>query len=250
MRLVISILFSLILLPTAVFSNNEQVENANTFYAEGKFKEASNSYEKVIKQDLVSADLYYNLGNAYYKQDLIPRAILNYERALKLKPDHEDALFNLAMANKKTTDKIDRLPELFIGSTWRTLVTSRTVNSWASYCVVLFLLSLVFFVGYLVLEVRLIKKVNFYAGVFFLLFGLSGWLMASQHQNILDQSAEAIIFEPPVTVLSAPNASSEKLFTLHEGTKVSLLQEVNEWQEIKLPNGNVGWVQKQVVENI
>lgn len=242
-------LFLLLLLMcnTTIAAN---IEEGNDLYAKGKYEDAIEIYESILAEDNFAADLYYNLGNAYYKSDQIPAAILNYERALKLKPDHEDVLFNLAMANKKTVDKIDRLPELFIGSTWKTLVTSRTVNDWASYCILLLFVSLFFFVGYLILEITLIKKINFYAGVFFFLFSISCWLMASQHQSIINESAEAIIFKPTITVLSAPNDQAEKLFTLHEGTKVTLLEDIDNWQEIKLPNGNVGWVNDDVLENI
>ena len=229
---------------------NTSYQNANQFYADGKYEEAAQAYEELIANDQLSTDIYYNLGNAYYKLDAIPSAILNYERALKLKPDNEDALYNLAMANKKTVDKIERLPELFIGSTWRNLVTSRTVTDWAYYCVGLFFLALVFFIGYLLLRQVMIKKINFYAGIFFFLTALFSWLMASQHQSIISESAEAIIFSPTITVQSEPNPSAEKLFTLHSGTKVSLLEESNNWSKIKLPNGNVGWIESEQVKKI
>lgn len=225
-------------------------DQANKLYADGKYEEAISQYEEVLANDELHTDIYYNLGNAYYKIDNIPAAILNYERALKLKPDNEDAIFNLAMANKKTVDKIESLPELFIGSTWRSLVTSRTVNGWATYCISLIFLALIFFVGYLLLQQAFIKKINFYAGVFFFLASLFSWLMASQHQGIIDESSEAIIFASTITVQSEPNENAEKLFTLHEGTKVNLLEENSEWSKIKLPNGNVGWIQSESLKAI
>lgn len=225
-------------------------EQANKYYADGNYEEAIGQYEAVLANDELHTDIYFNLGNAYYKIDNIPAAILNYEKALKLKPDNEDAIFNLAMANKKTVDKIESLPELFIGSTWKNLVTSRTVNGWATYCVGLIFLALVFFVGYLLLQQALIKKINFYAGIFFFLASLFSWLMASQHQSIIDESSEAIVFSSTITVQSEPNESAEKLFTLHEGTKVNLLEENSEWSKIKLPNGNVGWIQSESLKAI
>ncbi len=242
--------FLVLVLSNTVVGQSSTVDKANSFYADGKYEDAIKEYESLIESDQLSTDIYYNLGNAYYKIDDIPSAILNYERALKLKPDNEDALYNLAMANSKTVDKIERLPELFIGSTWRNLVTSRTVHDWAIYCIGLVFLALAFFVGYIMLRQVMLKKTSFYAGIFFFLLSLFSWLMASQHQSIINQSAEAIIFTPNITVQSEPRQGAEKLFTLHSGTKVSLLEEENNWSKIKLPNGNVGWVESSLLKKI
>lgn len=244
-----TLLLTVILFSFTLKANNTY-QQANKLYADGKYEEAIEQYEMIIAKNELHTDIYFNLGNAYYKTDNIPEAILNYERALKLKPDNEDAIFNLTMANKKTVDKIERLPELFIGSTWKNLITSRTVNGWATYCIALIFLALIFFVGYLLLQQAFIKKINFYAGIFFFLASLFSWLMASQHQGIINESAEAIIFASTITVQSEPNENAEKLFTLHEGTKVNLLEENNNWSKIKLPNGNVGWIQSESLKAI
>jgi len=229
---------------------NDMLKAANDFYAEGNYKEAIEEYQTILASDNISTDLYYNLGNCYYKTDNIPQAILHYEKALKLKPDNEDALFNLKMANKRTVDKVERLPELFIGSTWRNLITSKTVDSWAYYTIGLIFIALLLFASYLLMQLVIIKKISFYAGLFF--FGLSmfTFLMAAQHNGIVQQSSEAIIFAPTITIQSEPNENAEALFTLHEGTKVSLLEESNDWSKIKLPNGNVGWIKSEEIEKI
>ena len=248
------ILFILLLISSGVTLKAEKFESdlimANDFYANGKYEEAIVKYQEILDADNISTDIYYNLGNCFYKTKNVPHAILNYEKALKLKPDNEDALFNLSMANKLTVDKIDRLPELFIGNTWRNLITSRTVDNWAFYTVGLIFLSLFFFVAYLLMVEAIIKKSNFYAGVLFLGFSLFTFLMASQHNGIVKQSSEAIIFAPTITIQSEPNESSEALFTLHEGTKVTLLEASNGWSKIKLPNGNIGWINSEDIEKI
>ena len=223
---------------------------ANKLYADGKYEDAVKAYQTIIDNDQLAADIYYNLGNAYYKSGNIPAAILNYEKALKLQPDNEDASFNLSMANKQTIDKIDRLPELFIGNTWRNLVTSRTVSAWAIYCVGLIFLSLVFFIAYLLMRTVFIKKTSFYAGILFFVLSMFSFLMASQHNSIIKESTEAIIFASTTTIVSEPNQNAEKLFTLHEGTKVKLLEENNNWSKIKLPNGNVGWIESSKIKTI
>jgi len=233
------------------FANpKDQVKTANDFYANGKYEDAIVTYQEILDADNISTDIYYNLGNCFYKTRNLPNAILNYEKALKLKPDNEDALFNLAMANQLTVDKIDRLPELFIGNTWRNLITSKTIDNWAFYTAGLIYLSLLFFVAYLLMQQVIIKKVNFYAGVFFLSLSLFTFLMAAQHYGIVQQSSEAIIFAPTITIQSEPNNNSESLFTLHEGTKVTLLEVSNEWSKIKLPNGNIGWIKSTNIEKI
>jgi len=142
------------------------------------------------------------------------------------------------------------LPELFIGSTWRNLITSRTVANWAYIAIGLIFLSLLFFISYLLMQQVMIKKVGFYAGLFFLGLSMFTYLMASQHNAIIKQSTEAIIFSPTITIYSGPNENAEELFTLHEGTKVTLLEDNNEWSKIKLPNGNVGWILSKEIKSI
>jgi tetratricopeptide (TPR) repeat protein len=249
----ISLFKTLLIFGFVIFSINLKAatfENGNKLYAAGKYEDAIKEYEAVIAADQLSTDIYFNLGNAYYKTENVAGAILNYEKAIKLKPDNEDALFNLKMANKRTVDKIDRLPELFIGNTWRNLVTSRTVSGWSYYCVGLIFLSLLFFVIYLLMRQVIIKKTSFYAGILFFLLSLFSWLMASQHNTIIQEASEAIIFSSTITVQSEPNENAEKLFTLHEGTKVKLLEEANSWSKIKLPNGNVGWISSEGLKSI
>lgn len=245
------LLFSLLFISVISFAApQDQLKSANDFYAEGNYEEAITEYQAILAADNISSDIYYNLGNCYYKSNDIPRAILNYEKALKLKPDNEDALFNLAMANKRTVDKVERLPELFIGNTWRTLVTSKTVDTWAYYTVGLIFLALLLFISYLLMDMIIIKKAGFYGGLFFLILSMFTFLMAAQHNGIVQQSSEAIIFTPSTTIQSEPNENSEELFTLHEGTKVTLLEESDEWSKIKLPNGNVGWIKSEEIEKI
>jgi tetratricopeptide (TPR) repeat protein len=235
---------------TSVADPNIKFTEANKLYAEAKYHEAIEVYNQLIKDDYLSPEVYYNLGNANYKLDEIAAAILNYERALKLKPDFEDAIFNLKLANQKTIDKIDRLPELFIDSAYKNLVRSRTTESWAFYTVGLIFIALILLISYLLSGNIIVKKAGFYGGLLFLLFGLFCWFMASENQKIINQSAEAIVFAKTITVKSEPNETSLKLFTLHEGTKVNVLEKHKNWTKIKIPNGNVGWLLAKDVEVI
>ncbi len=235
---------------TSVADPNIDYQKANELYAQKKYSETIEIYENLINNDMLSADIYYNLGNSYYKINQIPEAILNYEKALKLQPDHEDAIFNLKIANTKTIDKIEEAPILFIENTWNQLVTSRTTNSWAYFTVGTLLISFLAFISYLLSHQIIIKKTGFYGGLFFIFLSLFCWLMASQSKSYHSKSAEAIIFTETVTIKSEPNEKSEKLFTLHEGSKVGVLETVNNWTKIKLPNGNIGWLKKSDIKSI
>lgn len=247
--------FVFLLVTISSFANsiqnpNEEFKKANDFYAQTKYNEAISIYETLIASNYNSTHLFYNLANAYYKKNDIPSAILYYEKALKLQPDNEDALFNLKLANTKTIDKIEEGPEMFVNKTWIQLISSKTADSWAFYTIALIFLSLVLFIVYLISYQFIIKKSSFYGGLLFLFFGLFCWFLASQNTSYNNNAAEGIIFTQTVTIKSEPNVKSEKLFTLHEGTKVKVIEHSDNWVKIKMPNNNEGWIKNTDVKLI
>ena len=232
------------------FDANETFAKANEAYAQEMYAEAIELYEQIIAVKYESAELYFNLGNAYFKQNEIPSAILNYEKAKKLKPNDDDINFNLNVANTKIVDKIEPVPELFLKQWWRAVYNLFSADAWAKvsvFCLILFFVLMGF---YLFSKLMLIRKTSFYAGIVLLFFAFFTFIVAYQKYHLLSSQQEAIIFTPTITIKSSPNPNSVDLFVLHEGSKVKIIEHVGEWSEIKIANGSVGWLPTEALKKI
>jgi tetratricopeptide (TPR) repeat protein len=222
----------------------------NAAYAKGQFQEAANAYQQLISQGHQSAGVYYNLGNAHYRLEQIPEAILNYEKAHKLAPGDEDIQVNLRFANQKITDKIEAVPEFFLFKWWKGLVMAFSLQTWAVMAAVLCFLGFVLLVIYLFSRTPVLKKGAFYAGSLLLLVALFSLLIANRQYIYLNNNQQAIVFNGTVNVKSAPGGQQKTLFVIHEGTKVQIGQRENDWIKIVLPNGNIGWIESAAVKEI
>ena len=242
----------LILLPVLTFAINPQiiVAKANKAYTEGFYDNAVELYKSVIAEGYESVELYYNLGNACYKQNDFASAILYYEKAHKLDPGNEDINFNLRLANTKITDKIEPIPELFYKRWYRTLIESYSVDKWSRIGLVFLCVGLVAGLFYLISRRLLIRKAGFWLGICFVLASLFTFLFAWQDYNNIMHRKEAIIFSPTVTIKSSPDENSVDLFVLHEGAKVELIDNIGTWYEIRIVNGSVGWLNASAIEKI
>jgi tetratricopeptide (TPR) repeat protein len=218
------------------------LEQANQAYSSGQYAEAAEKYESVIGSGYESAVLYYNLGNAYFKLNSIPAAILNYEKGRKLNPSDEDILFNLNLANSRIIDKMEPLPEFFLKSWWKTVRDSFSSNQWARTGVFLFIISLIAAALFLISASVLFRKISFWSGIIVLTATVLSFLFSISSYREFSTKSSAIIFTPTVTVKSSPNDNSVDLFVIHEGTKVQITDTVEGWSEVHLANGNVGWV--------
>lgn len=226
------------------------INEGNAFYNDGLYHDAINAYQEVLDKGYESPGLYYNMGNAYYKLNDLPSAILYYEKAKKLDPDNKDILFNLRIVNSKIPDKIEAVPELFYKRWLNNIYNRYTPDMWAKIAIGLFILTLVFFTFFILSRKKRMKKIGFWIGLIFLLITILSFGMASQKYYYSKAENEAVIFTPTLTVKSAPNANSVDLFVIHEGTKVEVTDEVGEWYEIKIANGSVGWLPKSSVRTI
>lgn len=211
-------------------------------YNTKQYDEAIALYNKIVAGGYESGGLYYNLGNAYFRNNELPLAILYFEKALKLEPNNEDIKHNIEVANSKLIDKVEKVPELFYKRWWKQLIYLMDIDTFAVVNIILLTLALLLFAIYIVFTNILIRKVSFWTGFTMLLFFGLGVIAASQRNHFLTEQHEAIVFTPTVNIKSSPDENSKDIFVLHEGTKVSLMDVVADWQEIRISNGSIGWI--------
>lgn len=247
-KIVIYLLFAFVGMTMAY--GQESLTQANEAYAQEDYIKAIELYEQTAREHGVSSDLYYNLGNAYYKHNEFAKAILNYERALLLNPGDEDARFNLDMANTRIVDKIDPVGRFFLSVWFDSLRSFLSSNTWAIIGVVTFLLFIVGCYLYLFSRVVVVKKIGFFGGIVILLISImANWFAWGLSDKVENRDA-AIVFAPTVSVKSSPAESGTDLFVLHEGTKVLIMSKVGEWFEVKISDGNRGWLPASTIEII
>ncbi len=244
--------FLSVLLPLFVVAQQNEVlfSQANEAYNKGDYAKSIELYETIEKTGNVSANLYFNLANSYYKMQKVAPSIYNYEKALELTPNDKDIQTNYSFAKSTRIDKIDVLPQGFLSRLYKKLITLFKVDTWAWLSVgLMFMFAICFVVFYR--AVSSAQRKMFFAGWTFSLFlsvfcMLFAFLTASYTVN----NRFGIVYVSEIKVQSEPNLRSEKLFTLHEGTKVKLLEEVDNWKKIKLTDGKVGWLPKKQVKEL
>ena len=224
---------------------------ADQAYQENDFASAIQQYEAILEAGQESAAIYYNLGNSYYKSDQIAKAILNYERALLLNPSDADTRFNLEMAKSKTIDKVTPASEIFIATWIRSLTNTMSEAGWAKWAVLSFILILVGLSLYIFGKKLVLKKIGFICAVIMVVVCVAANLFADAQKEKLVVRNSAIVMSPTVTVRSTPNESGTELFVLHEGTKIFVEDNTMKgWKEIRLEDGNKGWLPTESIEVI
>lgn len=223
---------------------------ANKYYTEGKYTEAITHYEAIVANGKVSAELYYNLGNAYFKLNDVAHAILNFERAYLLNPGDDDISFNLDLARAYTTDKIDAIPDFFVVKWVNSISNLLNSNTWAFLAITFFIIALVLLMIFQFSGKYLIKKFAFAISWFSVFIFIVSLTFSISQKNRIVNSNHAIVISSAVSVKSSPSENSSDLFILHAGTKVETLRNVGEWCEIRIADGNKGWLPKSVFEKI
>ena len=224
--------------------------NADTEYQKGNYQQAIRDYEEILKNG-ESAEIYFNLGNAYYRTDNITKAVLNYERARLLSQGDDDINFNLQFARSKTIDKITPQSEMFFVTWYKSLVNFTSVDNWAKTGILCIVMALLLVLLYLFGPQLMLRKIGFFGGLaFFVIFLLSN-LFAFQQKQALDNRTGAIIMTPSVNIKKTPAKNSADQFVLHEGTRVDIIDKgMTDWRCIRVGDGREGWIETKAIEEI
>lgn len=225
-------------------------DEANTAYINADYGKAIAIYDSIASQGYAGAKLYYNLGNAYFKEGKIGKSILNYNRALRYDPSDADIRHNLKVANTYVKDKIEAVPEFFLKGWVRKWKQGMSSNAWAGISLFMFALSLGAVLFYLLSNRILLRKTGFYTAICALLLGAISLSFAGSLKRQMTNSSEAVVMSTAAAVKSSPDNSSKDIFILHEGTKVRILSTLNQWVEITIADGKKGWMHETAVETI
>jgi len=217
-------------------------ENATQLYKKNRYKEALNIYEQIVEDDYRSSEVFYNMGNAYYKLGDIPSSLLYYEKAHKLNPRDEDIDQNILLANSKLTYKTEPVPSFFLTNWWYRFILMFSENTLSVFSAICWIAASISLIIYLFAPSVSQKKATFYIGMFLFVFGAFCIFITKKQSDYLDIHQHAIVFSNSVDVKSEPGSGSKNLFIIHAGLKVAVLQKEQGWFKIKLPNGNQGWI--------
>lgn len=255
MRHFIIITITLLLVPTAFATSKSHLHEvaareADSLYRADDYQAAAEAYEAVLAAGFASADLYYNLGNAYYRLDETGRAILNYERALRLKPSMSDAKENLALANARTTDRITTLPQLFIVRWWNSLTIVVTPSGWRIIWLVLLAIVATGIVLLRSGRTSTLRKAGLATTAVSLLSLLLTTALLISATRSYNAHPYAIIVDQTVTLKASPDNKSIDKMILHEGTKVKVLDDLTGWYKVSIADGTTGWCQQNTIERI
>ncbi len=238
-----------ILLSQFIFAQNG-FEKGNVLYKQGNYEEAISAYETVFRSKKESSELYFNLGNCYYKLNKVAPTIYNFEKAILLNPENEQAKNNLELAQKMRIDDIKEIPKIGFAKILQTITNNCHYDTWAWISVGFGVLVLLFFLGYYFSETSVIKRILFSGmlAVFFVM--LLSILAAYFEKNQFQKENPAIIFVEETTLKIQPKSESKSLKTLHEGTKVFIETSKNNFKKVQLTDGTIGWIESAVLKEL
>jgi tetratricopeptide (TPR) repeat protein len=241
---ILILLFFLFFIGTAVSqeTNKDKFYQGVTYFTAGSYKEALQAWTEIYNTGYRSASLDYNIGNAYFKLNNIPSAILFYERAYLLKPVDENINYNLQIARTLIIDRFQEIPEVFFVRWYNIVSLILPTNSWAKISITTFILFLLSLSWYIYSSKYRHKIIGFWLGILFFIISITSLAFTIRNKSLVYNSHKAIISSQQVSGKSSPDKSGNDLFILHEGTKVTVEDEVGEWTEIRLSDGNKGWI--------
>ena len=249
-RIIYLLLIVSLSLPKVQAQNAELFQQGNEAYAEGNYEAAVEAYEQILESDQTAAEVHYNLANAHYKLNHIGPSIYHYEKALQLDPDDKDIRNNLQFAQNMTVDAIEETEENSFTRWWTSFLGSFSTTGWAIAGIACMVLFVLLFLAYYFSGIPLRKRIFFLAGMLFLFLSLSSVVLGFLRADQLRDQNFAIVFAEEVGISSEPNPRGEELFFLHEGTKVEVLEDFEEWYKIELANGNQGWIHRESIKKL
>lgn len=225
-------------------------DQANTAYINNDYHQAEELHLTILQRGERSAKLYFNLANAYFKREELGQAILYYHRALRLQPGDEDIRYNLSVAEARTKDTIDQIPDFFFTEWMRSIRHLMSANAWTAWSLIWFAVMLGALLFYLLSARLMLRKVGFYATLISLLCFIASTIFASGQSREQQSQSEAIIMSSSAAVKSSPDRSATDLFILHEGTKVEITNSLENWCEVMIADGKKGWTERSKIEII
>ncbi len=241
----------LFLFISQVFFAQSSFEKGNALYQKGEYKQAAQEYENILKEEKQhSAELYFNLGNCYYKLNKVAPSIYNYEKALVLKPNDAETLNNLKFARKLTIDEIKDVPKVGFAKLIQNFTGIFNYNTWAWISIGIAFIFLLSFIGYYFSQLTLSKRIYF-IGMFILLFALLLSVSAGiTEKSHYDNDLPAIVFAEMTEVRSEPQKAGSSIFLLHEGAKVYVKETLENWKKIELTDGTEGWIDASAIREV
>ena len=228
----------------------ERWEVGNKAYIEGKYNDAAVAYRSILEGGEYSVELYYNLANAYFKMDSIGKAILYYNKALRIDPSSADIEHNLALAEAKTKDRIKALPEFFLTGWLKSIRNGMSCMAWSIISILLLAAFLASTLLFLLASQIGLRKGGFYGALCSFVLFVAATLFAISSRNDMLSHDEAVVMISAIAVKSSPDRSASDLFVLHEGTKLKVVAEMDEWCEIVIADGKKGWTERKNIEEI
>lgn len=248
--------FALLFLTLASFAALSKAEvdllwdKANVSYSEGKYAEALELYGNLEKEAGVSASLYYNIGNSYFKQNMLAKAILYYNRALRLDPANGDIEHNLSVANALTISKIKEMPTFFVVRWIEEFRNMMSSNGWAIFSIVCFALTLILVLLFLLSKKSYVRKYTFTFGLITLFFTLVAMMAGGSQRSEQLNTSQAIVMNNSAAVKSSPDNSGKDIFVLNEGVKAEIKERIGDWSRVVIASGDSGWINSSNLEII
>ncbi|WP_317132010.1 tetratricopeptide repeat protein [Pareuzebyella sediminis] len=234
---------------TMTFGQSETLfDQATEAYNAGEYQRAVDNYLEILDNGQHSAELYYNLGNSYYKLNEIAPSIYYYEKALLLKPNDSEIKSNLAYAQNMTLDAIEKLPETGLSKIYGNIIGFLSFDQWSYLAIVFMILFVLFYIAFYSFQYSSKKRVSFVTSVIFMLLTVISLVFAFLQYSKFTADQPAIVFAQESSVKSEPNQRSQEAFALHEGTKVHVLDGLNEWKKIKIADGSTGWIPEEDIK--